>query len=52
MRQFDERIIEKIKIFEHHQYNPSIKKWFVGMKHLDELKSYLKLLDFLITESF
>jgi hypothetical protein len=52
MSQFDKRVIEKINTFEHHPYNPSINKWFVGMKHLEELKSSLKLPDFLITESF
>jgi hypothetical protein len=52
MSQFDERVIEKIKTFEHHQYNPSINKWVFGMKHLEELKTNLKLPDFLITESF
>jgi hypothetical protein len=50
--QYDETLIEKIKTFEFSHYDFSNKTWFVGEKHVEELKSFLELSDFLITESF
>jgi hypothetical protein len=48
--QYDETLIEKIKTFELSYYDASSKTWFVGEKHVEELKSFLQLPEFLITE--
>jgi hypothetical protein len=46
MSQYDERVIEKIKTLEYYLYDISDKTWLVDVKHVDELKLFLKLPDF------
>ena len=50
LKDFDYKVIEKIKSLQEKKYVPEQKAWLVGKQHEKELRNHFVLPHFLITE--